>query len=153
MRPGDPRDRTLLAVERLELPEAVWRTCPWQPREVIVVGLRQWLRCAGAALREDQAIDLPSRAVDEAWHGLILSTARYAAFCGDAYGRFLHHNPERDGRASAEGLARTVTAWTRVQRPGEKSVLWNLDAVIGVPQPWGISADRVSQIEAQVTDG
>lgn len=150
MRPREPHDRTLHAVERLELLESVWRTCPWRPREAIAVGLRQWLRCAGDALREDQAIDLPSRAVDEAWHGLILGTARYAAFCGDAYGRFLHHNPERDGNSSAEALARTVIAWTHVRRPGEKGVLWNLDAVVGVPAPWGVSAERVAQIEAQV---
>lgn len=146
---SDPRDRTLLAVERLELPDPVWRTCPWQPREAIAVGLRQWLRCAGEALRDDQAVALPSRAVDELWHGLILSTARYAAFCGDAYGRFLHHNPELDGRASAEALARTVTAWTRVRRPGEQGVLWNLDAVVGVPDPWGIAPERVAEIEAR----
>lgn len=117
---------------------------------MIAVGLRQWLRCAGYALREDQAIDLPSRAVDEAWHGLILCTARYAAFCGDAYGRFLHHNPERDGYASAEALDRTVVAWTRVRRAGEKGVLWNLDAVVGVAEPWGIPEERVTRVEQRI---
>ena len=78
----------------LELTPAVWKTCPWEPRELIDTGLRQWLRCAGAALRDDVVIGMPSRAVDEAWHGLILCTARYAAFCDAAYGRFLHHHPE-----------------------------------------------------------
>jgi hypothetical protein len=32
---------------------------------------------------------MPSRAVDEAWHGLILCTARYSAFCTTAYSQFL----------------------------------------------------------------
>jgi hypothetical protein len=66
-------------VDALLLPDAVWQTCPWQPREQIEIGLRQWLRCAGAALRDGQVIGMPSHAVDEAWHGFILCTARYVA--------------------------------------------------------------------------
>jgi hypothetical protein len=37
------------------------------------------LRCCAPALRDNQVIGMPSRAVDEAWHGLILCTARYSA--------------------------------------------------------------------------
>src|SRR3954447_11798798 len=104
------------AVAALELPPAVWKTCPWEPRTLIETGLRQWLRCAGAALRDDRVIGMPSRAVDEAWHGFILCTARYAQFCDDAYGRFLHHHPEGgapDALAGTSGsmgdqLGRTV---------------------------------------------
>jgi hypothetical protein len=139
-------------VARLELPDAVFKTCPWQPRELIATGLRQWLRCAGEALRADQVIGMPSRAVDEAWHGLILCTARYAAFCEDAYGRFLHHHPDGDGTGAgdpvADQLARTVIAWTRVRESGETGVLWDLDDAVGVPDPWGIPAGRVAQVEA-----
>src|SRR3954451_2760734 len=82
------------AVAGLELPDVVWKTVPWTPRALVETGLRQWLRCAGAALRDDQVIGMPSHAVDEAWHGFILCTARYADFCQAAYGRFLHHHPE-----------------------------------------------------------
>jgi hypothetical protein len=150
----DPRRRTLRAVENLELPEPVWRTCPWQPRQLIATGLRQWLRCAGEALREDQVIGMPSRAIDEAWHGLILCTARYAAFCQEAYGRFLHHHPEGAGDGSADPmvdqLARTVIAWNLVRQPGEAAVLWDLDATVGVPEPWGIPAARVTQVESHI---
>jgi hypothetical protein len=152
VRRGDPRRRTLQAVESLELPEPVWKTCPWQPRQLIATGLRQWLRCAGEALREEQVIGMPSRAVDEAWHGLILCTARYAAFCQDAYGRFLHHHPEGAGDGSGDPmvdqLARTVIAWSHVQQPGESAVLWDLDAKVGVPEPWGVPARRIAQVEA-----
>lgn len=84
---------TSAAVAELSLPDAVFKTCPWQPRELVETGLRQWLRCCGAALRDGQVIGMPSHAVDEAWHGLILCTARYATFCDRAYGRFLHHHP------------------------------------------------------------
>ena len=94
LRRGDRFDRMSAAVADLELPPAVFKTCPWEPRELVATGLRQWLRCCAPALWEDQVIGMPSRAVDEAWHGLILCTARYSAFCTAAYGRFLHHHPE-----------------------------------------------------------
>lgn len=153
-RPDSERARR--AVEALELPEAVWKTCPWQPRPLIAQGLRQWLLCAGAALRDGQVIGMPSRAVDEAWHGLILCTARYAALCDAAYGRFLHHHPEGGAPPGAghgtmdEQLARTVVAWTKVARPGEACVLWDLDAAVGVEDPWGVAPDRVAAVEAHV---
>lgn len=149
------RDPTA-AADALELPQAVFKTCPWQPRELVAEGLRQWLRCAGVALREDQIIGMPSHAVDEAWHGLILCTARYAAFCDTAYGRFLHHHPEGGEPAGAQHdsmgqqLARTVVAWTRVARPGEACVLWNLDAIVGAEPEWGIPADQVAAVERRV---
>ncbi|MFF0529570.1 hypothetical protein ACFYT3_14375 [Nocardia amikacinitolerans] len=145
------------AVAALELTEAVFKTCPWQPRELVETGLRQWLRCCGAAMRDGQVIGMPSHAVDEAWHGLILCTQRYAAFCTAAYGRFLHHYPDGDGPAQpaahgsmAEQLGRTVVAWSMVARPGETCVLWDLDSKVGVAEPWGIDARRVAAIEAEL---
>src|ERR1700710_852003 len=113
-RPPVQLGRVNRVVAALELPPAVWKTVPWQPRELVETGLRQWLRCAGAALRDGQVIGMPSHAVDEAWHGFILCTASYAAFCDAAYGRFLHHHPDGAGPASAgampEQLGRTVVA-------------------------------------------
>jgi hypothetical protein len=146
--------RTAAAVDALHLDAAVFKTCPWQPRELVATGLRQWLRCAGAALADGQVIGMPSRAVDEAWHGLILCTARYAMFCDAAYGRFLHHHPDGAGPTGgdpmAEQLARTVIAWSRVRLPGEACVLWDLDRVLGVERPWGIPAARVAAVEAHI---
>ena len=144
------------AASELELPPAVFKTCPWQPRELIDTGLRQWLRCCAAALRDNQVIGMPSHAVDEAWHGLILCTARYAAFCDKAYGRFLHHHPEGGAPAelvtdsTTEQLRRTVIAWSVVAQPGERCVLWDLDGHVGVAEPWGIDLARVDEIEADV---
>lgn len=144
------------AVAELELPPAVFKTCPWQPRALVEVGLRQWLRCCAAALRDNQVIGMPSRAADEAWHGFILCTARYAAFCDAAYGRFLHHHPEGGaptGSATepvAEQLRRTVVAWALVARPDERCVLWNLDSRVGVQQPWGIGGARVAAVEGEL---
>ncbi|WP_329491618.1 hypothetical protein OG618_34825 [Kitasatospora sp. NBC_01246] len=138
-------DRVQAAVDALELPPAVYRTCPFEPRELVETGLRQWLRCCGAAMLDRQVIGMPSFAVDEAWHGLILCTERYAAFCRRAYGRFLHHHPQggelagsaRRAGSMAEQLRRTAVAWSFVARPGEECVLWDLDVRVGVPEPWG----------------
>jgi hypothetical protein len=140
------------AVAELRVPDAAWKTCPRQPRELVETGLRQWLRCAGAALRDDQVVGMPSHAVDEAWHGFILCTAAYARFCTAAYGQFLHHHPDGAGPTAAgameQQLARTVVAWTMVAQPGEACVLWDLDARVGVDEPWGVPADRVESITA-----
>ena len=151
-------DRVNTAVAELELPPAVFKTCPWQPRELVETGLRQWLRCCAPALRDNQVIGMPSHAVDEAWHGLILCTARYSAFCNKAYGQFLHHHP--DGGVpddvpvatdpAHEQLRRTVIAWSMVAMPGEQCVLWDLDKHVGVEEPWGLDLARVSAIEADL---
>ena len=140
----------------VEFPDAVWKTCPWQPRELVETGLRQWLRCAGAALRDGQVIGMPSHAVDEAWHGFILCTARYAEFCQAAYGRFLHHHPDGTRPASAgtmaEQLGRTVVAWTLAADSGEECVLWDLDRRVGVDQPWGVSDPQIRAVLAELQE-
>ena len=37
---------------------------------------------------------MPSKAVDEAWHEMILMTREYTEFCQRAFGRYLHHLPD-----------------------------------------------------------
>ncbi len=144
------------AVAALELPPPVWRSCPFQPRALVEEGLRQWLRCAAAALRSREVIGMPSYAVDEAWHGLILCTERYAAFCDAAYGRFLHHHPEGSdsgaGGSMHDQLSRTVIAWSLVAQPGEACVLWDLDARVGVEDAWGIAPEHVATVEAHLLE-
>jgi hypothetical protein len=152
-------DRVTAAVADLDLPPAVFKTCPWQPQELIETGLRQWLRCCAPAIRDNQVIGMPSHAVDEAWHGLILCTARYSSFCKEAYGEFLHHHPEGgapSGLAAAadpadEQLRRTVVAWTLIAKPGEHCVLWDLDTRVGVDEPWGVDPAQVAAIQDAVS--
>ena len=152
--------RSYTAVAELELPPAVFKTCPWQPRELVETGLRQWLRCCAAALRDDQVIGMPSHAVDEAWHGLILCTMRYQDFCEKAYGRFMHHHPTGGAPAHIEAasdpmeeqLRRTIIAWSLVADAGEECVLWDLDKRVGVERPWGVDGARIAEIEAAVHD-
>ena len=109
-------------------------------------------------MRDNQVIGMPSHAVDEAWHGLILCTARYSAFCEKAYGRFLHHHPDGGAPENVpaahepmhEQLRRTVIAWSMVAAPGEECVLWDLDKRVGVDEPWGLDLARVEAIEADL---
>ena len=148
------------AVAELVLPSPVWRSCPWGPRDLIDTGLRQWLRCCAAALRDGEVIGMPSHAVDEAWHGLILCTARYQTFCDRAYGAFMHHHPVGGAPAHIEAasdpmeeqLRRTVIAWSLVANSGEECVLWDLDKRVGVERPWGIDAARIAEIEAAIAE-
>lgn len=46
----------------------------------------------------------------------------------------------------ADQLGRTVVAWSMVAGPGEECVLWDLDARVGVEQPWGVPAERVRAV-------
>lgn len=157
--PGEFR-RSYTAVAELDLPPAVFKTCPWQPRELIETGLRQWLRCCAAALRDGQVIGMPSHAVDEAWHGLILCTARYRAFCDTAYGKFMDHHPvggapadiEANADPMDEQLRRTVVAWSLVANSGEECVLWDLDKRVGVERPWGLGSARIVEIDSAIAE-
>lgn len=89
---------------------------------------------------------MPSHAVDEAWHGLILCTARYAAFCDRAYGRFLHHRPDGDTPAAdsmAEQLRRTVIAWSLVAEQAVRAVTWTAASASST----GVSTRKTRQID------
>ena len=158
LRREDPIERANRAAADLVFPEAVYKTSPWQPRALVETGLRQWLRCCAAALADGQLIGMPSHAVDEAWHGFILCTVRYTAFCDRAYGRYLHHHPEGGAPEGAhsdsvdEQLRRTVIAWSIVAQPGEQCVLWDLDRHVGVAKPWGVCRSRVDEIETALAE-
>ena len=44
-------------------------------------------------LKEGNGKPVPSEAVDEIWHNMILYTARYGDFCRKYFGKFVHHIP------------------------------------------------------------
>jgi len=70
--------------------------------EVALDGLRGWyLACLYAGGR---LIGMPSQAVDEAWHEMILMTRHYTAFCERAFGRYLHHNPDSTLSVSMDSI-------------------------------------------------
>jgi hypothetical protein len=75
--------------------------------DMALEGLRAWyLACLEA---DGELLGMPSRAVDVAWHEMILMTREYHAFCEKAFGRYLHHSPEALMPEPMEnGLARTL---------------------------------------------
>jgi hypothetical protein len=75
--------------------------------DVALDGLRAWyLACLDAP---GEMLGMPSRAVDLAWHEMILMTRAYHAFCEQAFGHYLHHNPESVMSEPLEySLARTL---------------------------------------------
>jgi len=58
---------------------------------LVEAAARQWFRIVAA--NPGTRFAMPSTAVDELWHETILHTNEYAAFCDEALGRFLHHQP------------------------------------------------------------
>jgi hypothetical protein len=59
---------------------------------VALEGLREWyLACLSA---HGEVLGMPSKAVDIAWHEMILMTRTYHWFCDRAFGHYLHHSPD-----------------------------------------------------------
>ena len=79
---------------------------------VALEGLREWyLACLAAP---GETLGMPSRAVDVAWHEMILMTRSYHAFCDRAFGHYLHHSPEAVmDEPISESLARTLAVLER----------------------------------------
>src|SRR5688500_13152636 len=77
--------------------------------KIALEGLREWyLACLHAG---DEMLGMPSRAVDIAWHEMILMTHAYHHFCRRAFGRYLHHSPESVmDEPLRDSLARTLAA-------------------------------------------
>ena len=60
--------------------------------DIALEGLRSWYLAYLYA--DGRLIGMPSKAVDEAWHEMILMTREYTWFCQQAFGHYLHHSPE-----------------------------------------------------------
>ena len=84
-----------------------------RPIGVALEGLREWyLACLDAGPKA--TLGMPSRAVDIAWHEMILMTRTYHHFCERAFGYYLHHSPEAVmDTPMRDGLARTLAAVER----------------------------------------
>jgi hypothetical protein len=84
-----------------------------RPVNVALEGLREWyLVCHDAG--PDAMLGMPSRAVDVAWHEMILMTRTYHHFCERAFGYYLHHSPEAImDEPMRDGLARTLATVER----------------------------------------
>lgn len=97
-------------------------------------GLRQFFL---AYLRSGQKfVSMPSQVADDLWHEFILYTREYQAFCGKAFGGFLHHTPAvvlSANRRNNEGLRRVWWQCCREENidpvhPSRLPLLFALDA-------------------------
>jgi hypothetical protein len=99
-------------------------------------GLRAWyLACLDAG---KESLGMPSRAVDIAWHEMILMTRTYHEFCERAFGHYLHHTPDSLMRESMDvGLARTLVA---------APMLFAIDDEIGIEGGYSWAEHDVEQL-------
>lgn len=104
----------------------------------VLEGLRDFLLICQSAGR--RPVSMPSKAVDEAWHGFILSTRAYRDFCKKAFGRYLHHHPAETMSSptqAGEGIRR---AWKLAceresinpTQPGRLPRLFGMDAQLAI---------------------
>jgi hypothetical protein len=85
-------------------------------------------------------VAMPSQVVDDLWHELILYTRAYEAFCGKAFGRFLHHTPAAvlgPSRDANTGLRRCWWYACREdgidpRKPTRLPLLFAIDAKLGI---------------------
>ncbi len=83
---------------------------------------------------------MPSVAVDDMWHELVLHTRDYAAFCETAFGRFLHHTPESamSAEAAAVNRAAGLAMTFRLAQQDEDCPVDQLPLLFGVDRQLGI---------------
>lgn len=59
------------------------------------------------SVRRERSV--PTKAVDEAWHEFILDTQRYARYCSETIGRFVHHLPGATLTSPSNSSARSYS--------------------------------------------
>ncbi len=115
--------------------------------ESVVMGLRDFFhicREAGPAI-----VAMPSQVVDVAWHAFILSTRAYEEFCGQAFGRFLHHTPAEAMKQTGKGSEGVKRAWRGAcereglypRKPERLPRLFSLDADLNIHNGFKYSLD------------
>jgi hypothetical protein len=104
----------------------------------VVDGLRQFFQLCRIA--DGTLVGMPSQAVDEAWHCLILFTRDYARLCDGAFKKFLHHTPEA-GIAGPDMQVANTRAWAIAcqvegvdpREPEHVPLLFRIDSELGLP--------------------
>lgn len=94
-------------------------------------------------------VSMPSQIADDLWHEFILYTRHYEAFCGKAFGRFMHHTPAvvlGPERQHNIGLRRTWRQCCKEEninpsRPTRLPLLFALDAKLGVKNGFRYALD------------
>ena len=87
-----------------------------------------------------QQVSMPSQVADDLWHEFILYTRNYQAFCGRAFGRFMHHTPAAvmgSQRRANAGLRRCWWLCCRAEninprQPTRLPLLFAIDAKLAI---------------------
>lgn len=77
--------------------------------DTVFDGLRDYFWICHQAGR--RIVAMPSQVVDLAWHEFILYTQKYALFCDQALGRFLHHTPAEAMTTPTQAQAGIKRTW------------------------------------------
>lgn len=108
-----------------------------QLREVIK-GLRDYFQICLVLRRKPVA--MPSKVVDLAWHEFILFTMSYQKFCGQAFGRFLHHTPAEAMSSQRRAQQGIKNCWREAcnfkninpQNPSKLPLLFAIDKKLSI---------------------
>ncbi len=114
---------------------------------VALEGLREWyLACLHAG---GETLGMPSRAVDVAWHEMILMTRTYHAFCERAFGHYLHHSPEAImDEPMRDSLARTLAAVDGRAAIAGVPLLFAIDGELGIEGGYDWDEQQIHQLRA-----
>lgn len=124
--PATGRDETATALER---------------------GLRDWFICC--AWRDGTELAMPSRLAEAARREFARDEGEYAEFGASAFGRGWQDRVVGSERRDRELLSNTVAAWDRSSAGrARESVLWDLDARLGLADDWGLTEQTVRELRA-----
>lgn len=100
--------------------------------------------------------NMPSKAVDALWHGLILDTLNYEKFCRRAFGHMLHHRPSVDMQRLSNSTQQNALKATwhgacqlenmRPQAAQVLPLLFAIDQHLAWPQGLHYSLDQLQQL-------
>jgi hypothetical protein len=107
--------------------------------QLVIEGLKQYFTVCYIA--RGAFVSMPSKAVDIAWHELILFTKIYREFCMNALGKFLHHTPVEameTPTVAQEGIKRTWNIACTLEeinpkKPNKLPLLFAIDDLLGIP--------------------
>jgi len=146
--------RGLFEQLRKRRPELGLKDC-----QLVAHGLRQFFL---AHLKSGRKyVSMPSQVADDLWHEFILYTWNYQAFCGKAFGKFLHHTPAVALSSSGLDNAGLRRVWWHTcledninpRKSTRLSLLFALDAKLGIPDGFRYAADCKALRERQGASG
>jgi hypothetical protein len=116
-------------------------------RQLVAHALRQFFLAYLKGGR--RFVAMPSQAADDLWHEFILYTRHYHAFCGKAFGRFLHHTPAIALGPDRQGNAGLRRMWWHAcleeninpRRPTRLPLLFALDGKLGLADGFVYAVD------------